>query len=207
MGKESPYIVGIGGTTRVGSTSEMALAAALEMARKLGARTKMISGASLAMETYEPGMSARSEKADELVTALREADGVLISSPSYHGSISGMLKNAIDYTEEMRVDERPYLDGRAVGCIVCADGSQAVGSTLFTLRSIIHALRGWPTPYAAALSSAMKPFAADGTVVHREVENQLWTVVRQVVDFANKFNCVSHAELTSISTGVQDHGV
>ncbi len=157
MKTEAPLIVGIGGTMRAGSTSEMALSAALGMARKLGMRTRMLSGAALVMDAYEPGTGGRSANALALVAALREADGILISSPSYHGSISGLLKNAIDYTEDMRGDERPYFDGRAVGCIVCADGAQAMGSTLFTMRSIVHALRGWPTPYAAAVNSGLSP--------------------------------------------------
>ncbi|NYT67777.1 NADPH-dependent FMN reductase [Pusillimonas noertemannii] len=186
MDKEAPLIVGIGGTMRPGSTSEMALAAALKMAREMGARTQILSGAALLMDAYEPGATARSEKAGQLVAALRQADGVLISSPSYHGSISGMLKNAIDYTEDMRADERPYLDGRAVGCIVCADGAQAMGSTLFTLRSIIHALRGWPTPYAAALNSAAKPFGPAGEIKDENVEKQLQMMVSQVVGFAQR---------------------
>jgi len=186
MDKETPLIVGIGGTMRAGSTSEMALSAALGMAREMGARTQMLSGAALLMDAYEPGTAARSEKASRLVAALRQADGVLISSPSYHGSISGMLKNAIDYTEDMRTDGRPYLDGRAVGCIVCADGAQAMGSTLFTLRSIIHALRGWPTPYAAALNSAARPFGPEGEIKDESVEKQLHMVVSQVVGFAQR---------------------
>lgn len=185
MHNDLPLIVGIGGTMRPGSTSEMALAAALEMARGMGARTKMLAGPALVMDTYEPGVVARSANASDLIAALREADGVLIASPSYHGSVSGLLKNAIDYVEDMRSDSRPYFDGRAVGCIVCADGAQALGSTLFSLRSIIHALRGWPTPYAAALNSMAKPFGQDGKVKEQEVERQLRTVVSQVVEFAH----------------------
>ncbi len=186
MDKETPLIVGIGGTMRSGSTSEMALVAALAMAREMGARTRLLSGTALLMDAYEPGVAVRSENASQLVEALREADGVLISSPSYHGSISGLLKNAIDYTEDMRADERPYLDGRAVGCIVCADGAQAMGSTLFTMRSIIHALRGWPTPYAAALNSVAKPFGPGGQIKGEGVEKQLQMVVSQVVGFAQR---------------------
>ncbi|MES2536370.1 MAG: NAD(P)H-dependent oxidoreductase [Pseudomonadota bacterium] len=186
MKTEAPLIVGIGGTMRAGSTSEMALSAALGMARKLGMRTRMLSGAALVMDAYEPGTGSRSANALALVTALREADGILISSPSYHGSISGLLKNAIDYTEDMRGDERPYFDGRAVGCIVCADGAQAMGSTLFTMRSIVHALRGWPTPYAAAVNSGLRPFEANGDIKDLEVARQLQMVVSQVVEFSQR---------------------
>ncbi len=203
MINEAPLIVGIGGTVRAESTSGKALAAALRMAARMGMRTRIISGAALVMESYEPGALVRSDNAKALVASLREADGVLISSPSYHGSISGLLKNAIDYTEDMRDDDRPYFDGRAVGCIVCADGAQALGSTLFTLRSIIHTLRGWPTPYAAALNSALKPFEANGNINDIEVAKQLQMVVSQVVEFAQRAQIARVAEAAPTKIGVQ----
>ena len=186
MTKDLPLIVGLGGTMRVGSSSEKALAVTLGLAQTMGARTLMFSGLALNMETYDPASPDRSENARKLISALRAADGVIISSPSYHGSISGLLKNALDFTEDLRSDTVPYLDNRAVGCIVCADGAQAIGSTLATLRSIIHALRGWPTPYAAAINSNQKPFDADGSINQPEVENQLRTVAAQVVEFARR---------------------
>jgi len=58
---------------------------------------------------------------------------------TYHGSLSGLIKNALDSLEPLRDDVRPYLDGRAVGCIVVADGWQACGSALASLRGIVHA--------------------------------------------------------------------
>jgi FMN reductase len=169
----------------------------------MGMRIKIISGAALVMESYEPGAPARSDNAKALVASLREADGVLISSPSYHGSIPGLLKNAIDYTEDMRGDDRPYFDGRAVGCIVCADGAQALGSTLFTLRTIILALRGWPTPYAVALNSALKPFEANGNINDIEVAKQLQMVVSQVVEFSQRTQIARAAEAAPTKIGVQ----
>ena len=69
---------------------------------------------------------------DDLHDLIKGGDldfGVVIATPSYHGGISGLVKNAIDFVEDMRDDERPYLDGRAVGCIVVADGPQAIGAT------------------------------------------------------------------------------
>ena len=66
----------------------------------------------------------------------------MITSPGYHGTVSGLVKNALDYLEELRGDQRPYLDGRAVGLIAVARGWQASVSTLGTLRQVVHALRG-----------------------------------------------------------------
>ena len=180
----TPFIVGIGGTTRAGSTSELALRATLAHAEGLGARTALLCATELVMDAYDPMVKTRSDSSLRLVQLLREADGIVIASPSYHGSIPGLLKNALDYTEDMRSDPRPYFDGRAVGCVVCAEGIQAMGTTLFTLRSIVHALRGWPTPYSATINSSTKPFGPDGLLREEAVSAQLKTVAQQVVQFA-----------------------
>lgn len=181
---DRPFIVGIGGTTRPTSTTERVLRLALDRAGALGARTQLIGGAELPVEPYDPARSDRSANALELVARLREADGVIVATPSYHGSLSGLVKNALDYIEDLRSDPRPYLDGRAVGCVVVAEGPQSMGSTLVALRSIVHALRGWPTPYAACIDASTPPFGPDGPA--RGVTEALELVARQVVDFARR---------------------
>ena len=108
-----------------------------------------------------------------MVEAVRAADGLIIASPGYHGSISGLVKNALDGLEDLRDDVRPYLDGRAVGLIVRADGPQAGDSTLAALRAIVHALRGWPTPLGVVQIGAE---ATD--------DQRLALVAAQVVEFS-----------------------
>ncbi len=148
-------IVGIGGTTRPDSGTERALVAALASAAAHGAQTRLFSGADLAaLPIYDPSDDACTDARRDLVEAVRTCDGVIIASPGYHGSISGLVKNALDGLEDLRDDARPYLDGRAVGLIVTADGAQAGGSTLAALRAIVHALRGWPTPLGVVITGA-----------------------------------------------------
>ncbi len=153
-----PFIVGIGGTTRVGSTSERALAVALDHAMTRGCEVLAFGAGQMPIEPYDPSRTERSPQAQALVEALRRADGVIIATPAYHGGISGLVKNTIDFVEDMRDDGAPYFEGRAVGCIVCAEGAQAMGTTLSALRGVIHALRGWPTPYGATVQSSTDPF-------------------------------------------------
>jgi FMN reductase len=180
----SPLIVGIGGTTRAGSTSEQALKTALAYASALGCETLLFPGPQLPSEIYDPTQLLRSESAAALVSALRRADGVIIATPAYHGGLSGLVKNALDFTEDLRSDARVYLEGRAVGCIVCAEGAQAMGSTLASLRAIVHALRGWPTPFGATLNSTNKPFGSADQAADATAIQACHTVAQQVVDFA-----------------------
>lgn len=179
-----PFIVGIGGTTNPGSSTEQALALAILAAKRSGARVKLFGARALvALPHYLPGGPASSSPAVELVEDVRAADGLILASPGYHGSISGLVKNAIDYMEETASDERVYLEGLPVGLIATAYGWQATGSTLAALRSIVHALRGWPTPLGATINCSGGIFkgasCSDAAAV-----GQLELVGKQVVEFA-----------------------
>lgn len=180
--RRRPRILGLGGTMRAGSTSERALRLALDCAERLGACTDMLAAEALDIPMYTPVRTAHGDRAERLLGATAAADGLIISSPAYHGGISGMIKNALDYVEDLRDDARPYLHGRAVGCIVCADGRQATATALVSLRSVVHALRGWPTPLGAVLNSS--ELGVDGA--GPDVVGQLSTLAGQVVDFTQE---------------------
>jgi FMN reductase len=145
------HVVGIGGSTRSESSTERALAAVLRRVEERGATTTLLAGAEIELPTYAPERSDRTRAARRLVAEAERADGIVIASPGYHGGISGMVKNALDYLEDLRDAPRPYLTGRAVGLIACADGPQATTTTLTALRAVVHALRGWPTPLGIAM--------------------------------------------------------
>jgi FMN reductase len=179
-----PLIVGIGGTTRAGSSSERALQYALAVAQELGADTQLLAGPDLVLPIYAPESTERNEAALHFVSVLRRAQGIIVASPGYHGSLSGLIKNALDYAEDMRSDPAPYFEGRAVGLITCAYGWQATGTTLLALRSIVHALRGWPTPIGVAINTSEGNFDKDNIAAHPPTERQLRLLAQQVVEFA-----------------------
>jgi len=184
-----PLIIGIGGTTRAASSTERALAFALRGAEATGAHTRLFGGAFLqSLPHYAPEQAARTGEQLELVEAVRHADALIIATPGYHGGVSGLVKNALDTLEDLRADERPYLDGRAVGCIVTAYGWQAAGSVLTSLRSIVHALRGWPTPFGAGINTLETRFDTADSCSDPKVVEQLATVGQQAAQFALAFN-------------------
>lgn len=181
-----PFIVGIGGTTRPGSSTESALRTALDFAAALGARTQLFGGPELStLDVYSPEARERSPAQQAIVEAVRRADGVIFASPGYHGGVSGLVKNAIDLLEDLRADARVYLDGMPVGCIVTAAGWQGCNTTLGALRSIVHALRGWPTPLGVTLNTAgAKLFDPAGRCTEPQVEASLRLLAEQVVKTA-----------------------
>lgn len=180
----SPFIIGVGGTPRPGSATERALAVALRSAETAGARTKLFGGAFLErLPHFNPGPAGPSPEQAELTEAVRAADGIILATPGYHGSLSGVVKNALDTLELTREDARPYFDGKPVGIIITADGAQAGGTTLMAVRSIIHAMRGWPTPFGAALN-ASGLFDEAGECREARDAWQIRMVADQVMEFA-----------------------
>ncbi len=182
---DRPLIVGIGGTIGAVSSTERALRIALDAVEREGYRTRLFGGEDMArLPLYDPRATSRTAHEREFVDAVRAASGVIIASPGYHGSLSGVVKNALDLLEETAKDDRPYLADMPVGLIATAYGWQATGSTIAALRSIVHALRGWPTPFAAAINTQITQFDDQGGATDPAVVEQLCLIGRQVARFA-----------------------
>ncbi|MFX1674212.1 NAD(P)H-dependent oxidoreductase [Paraburkholderia sp. A2WS-5] len=200
--RHRPLVVGIGGTTREASSTERALAFALRGAEQAGARTRLFGGTFLhSLPHYAPENATLTDAQRELIDAVRAADAVIIGTPGYHGGVSGLVKNALDTLEELRADARPYLDGRAVGCIVTAYGWQAAGSVLTSLRSIVHALRGWPTPFGAGINTLETRFDSAHQCSDEKVVDQLFMVGQQAAQFALAFGIVSDTQRAASQAG------
>ena len=179
-----PLVVGIGGTLRSDSSTERALRHCLAAVERQGGRAELFSGEDIELPMYNPYEPARTSRATRLVEALRRADAVVVGSPGYHGGVSGLVKNALDYIEDMREDSRVYLDNKPWGCISCAYGWQAAVGTLGQLRGIGHALRAWPTPLGVAINSADQIWGDTGELVDGGVSGQLDLLAGQLLTFA-----------------------
>jgi FMN reductase len=182
---DGPWIVGLGGSASSKSITEQLLRRCLDLAASLGAQTIMLTGEQLShlpIYTVDSPVPA-GVGAERLLAAVRQADALVIATPGYHGGMSGLLKNALDHLEALRIDVPPYLDGRAVGVIVAAAGWQACGTALVSVRSAIHALRGWPTPLGVTVNSAEQPPSAIGGF-ESGIEAGLGVLAQQLVQFA-----------------------
>lgn len=179
-----PRIVALGGNATPGGSAERLLLHAVARCRAHGAEATVFAGDAIDLPMYAPHRSERDARAQALIAALRTADGIIIASPAYHGTVSGVIKNVLDYAQDLATDPQPYFDGRAVGLMAVAGGWQAAGSTLATLRSIAHALRGWPTPMAVTANSSQPLFDAGGLLGDPAIALQVDIMAQQVVLFA-----------------------
>lgn len=182
-----PFIVGIGGTTRQDSYGERMVRAVLAECEAKGAETQMFPGHELAeFPHYSTERAERTPAELDYLAAVRRCDGLVIGSPGYHGSVSGLIKNAIDLLQDLYEDERPYVDGRAVGLVVVAAGWQACGVTLQALRAIVHALRGWPTPMGITVNTVEQQiFDEAGAITDPRIIEACRAQAEQVMYFAS----------------------
>lgn len=180
-----PHVVCLSGSLSPGSRSErISNWCAAEIAG-LGADTTVITGPELEFPFYRTH-GQRPESVEKFLSALRTSDGIVVVSPTYHGTVSGLLKNAFDYINDLESDPQPFLDGRPVGCVAVSSGEQGATSTLATLRTIGHALRGWPTPLGVVVSGVVGNGDSDaaGIPVAERLVGQLRLMLGQVLSLA-----------------------
>ena len=174
-------IVGIGGSTRTGSSTELLVRAVLAAAADGGATTMIITARALALPPYEPrpAQSARARARRRRARRRRPRDRLTGLSRG----VSGLVKNALDYLEELAHDERPYLDGLPVACVPTASGWQAAAGTLRSLRDTVHALRGWPTPLGLAVNTANELLDDAGRFHDTRLTDQVHAIASQLIRF------------------------
>ena len=176
------YIVGIGGTLRKNSRSYRALEIAMAAVEATGAATEILSLYELDLPMFYPDKAETDygENVQHLLAALRRADGLILSTGGYHGTMAGATKNMLDYVEYMSDDKLPYLYQRAVGLIATAGGALASVNTINTLIYTVHALRGVVVPISVPIPSASKVFKA-GELMDEAIHKKLKQMAQETV--------------------------
>jgi FMN reductase len=178
-------IVGLGGSLARDSRSRAAAQVALEGAANSGARTQLLDLRELHLPMFSPE-DEPTQAVDELIETCHAADGMLWSSPLYQGTISGALKNALDWLRLLQDREPPFLHDQVVGLISAAGGTQGL-QAINTMEFATRALRAWAVPYAVPVASAARVFDPSGKIQDRSVESQLTMLGGEVVRVAQRF--------------------
>ena len=111
---------------------------------------------------------------------------MLISTAAYHGTLAGVTKNALDFTQFLARDEKPYLEGRVVGLISTAGGDQAAAHTTDALVHVIHALRGVVAPLTVPIPRAWRHSDGEGRITDETYGRRLQRLGKLVFDLAGR---------------------
>jgi len=178
-------VTGLGGSLRHESTSRTALQTALDGVLAAGAQPRMLSVRDLDLPMYS-AEQAVPPAARELAETVYASDALIWSTPTYHGSISGSFKNALDWLILLAERDPPYLTNKPVGLVATAGGVQGLQS-VNSMDFIVRALRGWSVPMVLPVAQSWQTFDADGRLVDEMVATQLRELGAEVVRAARQF--------------------
>lgn len=182
---DSIRVIGIPGSLRRDGYTRKAVKVALEGAAALGCQTSLVdfsdhdlifANGDLETEEYPPKLQA-------LLETVRQAHGIILGTPEYHGSYSGLLKNALDL---MGFDE---FEGKMLGLVGVSGGAMGAMGAMSELRNVGRALHSWVVPDQAAIPHARQAFDEQGILKDPRLERRLKTVGEQVARFAHLHLC------------------
>jgi FMN reductase len=174
---ESIRVVGICGSLRPNGWTLAALKIALAGAEERAATAELLD-----LRDYDlpfcTGGDVDSSEGKAGVQRLRqkvlEASGIILATPNYHGSLSGVLKNALDL---MSMRE---FEGKVVGLIGVSGGRMGGTATLNALRAIGRTLHAWVIPSEAWIYDAASSFTEDGRIKDLGSEQRVRDVGRKI---------------------------
>ena len=178
-------VVGLGGSLREESTSRTALQVALEGAAASGAGVELIWVRDLDLPLYT-AEHAPPPDAHRLAETAYNADALIWSSPTYHGSVSGSFKNALDWLILLAENDPPYLSNKPIGLVTTAGGVQGL-QAVNTMDFIARALRGWSVPLVLPVAQSWQSFDPDGHLKDEAIATQLRRLGAEVVRAARQF--------------------
>jgi FMN reductase len=186
-------IVAVGGSLAPQSTSLAALRIALDAAREVGAETYLFDIREMNLPMYVPKSTDIPVAVTTFCAAVQAANGMLWSSPLYHGTISGSFKNALDWLQILSDRDPPFLTDKVVGLISTAGGMQGL-QAVNTMEFVVRALRGWAVPLVIPIAKAWQVFDEEGNTADSEVKRQLRALGHEVARAAGQF---AHHKLTT----------
>lgn len=186
-------IVGIAGSLRAGSYSQQALNIAAERVRALGADVEVLDLRSLRLPFCD-GSDEYPDYPDveQLRQAVLQADGLILVTPEYHGSISGVLKNALDL---MGFE---HFAGKVTG-VISVLGGQSNSNALNDMRTILRWIHAWTIPEQVAIGQAWKAFDEQGNLVDEGLSKRLDAFAQSLVTNTHKLRSTSNREMAIAS--------
>ncbi len=178
-------IVGIAGSLRTDSYSQIALKIAAQKVADLGAEEEILDLRTMQLPFCDGGDEYPNyPDVRRMQDAVSGADGLILVSPEYHGSISGVLKNALDL---MSFDQ---LSGKVAGFISIL-GGQSNSNALNDLRVILRWVHAWSIPEQVAIGQAWQSFTPDGKISDEKLSKRLDAFALSLVENTRKLRGVN----------------
>jgi NAD(P)H-dependent FMN reductase len=165
-------VLGVASSMRESSYGTRTLRIVLDAVQKYEAKTRLLDLRRVTMPMYNPDSYMPSDKEIQKVTNdVNWADAFVLVSPDYHGSMSGSIKNFLDYYWE-------EFAGKIFGYI-CTSHEKGL-TVLDQMRTAVRQCYGWSLPYSISVNGE-EDFDEEGDVIDSKLDKRLKMVARDLV--------------------------
>ena len=184
-------ILAFAGSTRRESLNKKLVAFASEKASEQGADVTLIDLRDYTMPLHDGDLEHEGgppESATRLFHLMKEHHGLLLSCPEYNSSITGVLKNTIDWVSRPREGEQPLaaFTGKVAALLSASPGQLGGLRGLVHVRSILSNIGMFVVPNQVAVSSAHEAFDEAGSIRDEKMAKRIESVVKQLVETTSK---------------------
>jgi FMN reductase len=174
-------VLGVAGSMRQDSYSTLGLRMVLEEAKKYYSESYLLELRDINLPLYDPSGPSSNDPSfnnsnnvlEKITIALKWADALVLASPDYHGSMSGTLKNFLDYFWE-------DFAGKTFGYIIA---SHEKGLTVADqMRTAVRQCYGWSMPYNISINGE-KDFDSKGNLVNSALVKRIKMLARDLVTY------------------------
>ena len=174
----NPKILAFAGSTRTDSFNKKLIKIAADGARDAGAELTLIDLGDFPLPLYDGDLEQRDglpATARKLKDLMLSHQGFLISSPEYNSSISGVLKNTIDWASRQSEGETPLacFKNKVAGLMSASPGGLGGLRGLVHVRAILGNIGVLVIPEQIAVAKAHEVFNTDGTMKNKDQEEQV----------------------------------
>jgi NAD(P)H-dependent FMN reductase len=187
-------ILAFAGSTRTDSFNKKLVRIAAEGARAAGAEVTLIDLRDFPMPLYDGDLEAASglpEHAKRLKRLMIDHHGLLIATPEYNSSITGVLKNAIDWASRGETDDEPPLvcfRGKTAALVSASPGGFGASRSQAHVRAILGHLGAYMMPEQVSISRAHEAFDGAGALKDAAKQKAVMEIGAKLAAFTRKLN-------------------
>ncbi|AFC28549.1 NADPH-dependent FMN reductase [Paenibacillus mucilaginosus 3016] len=176
----------IAGSNRTNAASTCLLRSIERLLKARQISVRFVDLSELPLPLFSPDNLELHPNAQLLLEAIADGDGLILATPEYHGSLSGTLKNALDYITAGQVA------GKAVLSVSSAGGPLGV-SSLSHLQSIVRNLHGINCPEWISIGAGSPAFGPDGSLSDEGMRQSVQDAVHSFVVLTGKLKAAPAA--------------
>jgi NAD(P)H-dependent FMN reductase len=187
----APRVLAFAGSLRKDSFNKKLVRVAADAVRAAGGEVTLIDLKDYPMPIYDGDIEASEgipPNARKIKELMRAHPAFLISSPEYNTSITGVLKNTIDWASRSEKGE-PALacfDGKIAGLLSASPGALGGIRSLMTIRAILANIRALVIPEQVAVPKANEAFSTDGKLLDEKLNAAIAKLAKRLVEVTTK---------------------